>query len=70
MKYTVLSVNAAASGRRGPVCIACSNNRRFWIHTEDGDRLCELSELPEGDVRIVACGRCRSRHSIVIGHVD
>jgi hypothetical protein len=70
MRYTIPSENFTITGRRGPVCIACGNSRRFWIHTVSGDQLCELTQLPAGDVRILACGRCRSRRSIVLGLVD
>jgi hypothetical protein len=52
------------------VCIACGNTRQFWIHGENGDELSELARLPDGEIRIVACGRCQSRRSIVIAHVD
>jgi hypothetical protein len=55
---------------RGPVCIACSNWQRFWVEGPDGEQLVDVTELPDGEIRIQACGRCRSRNSIVVGHVD
>lgn len=55
---------------RGPVCIACSNWRRFWIETDEGRVLVEVSELPDSEIRIVSCGRCNSRNSIVVGHIE
>jgi len=70
MKVTISSAKAGVAGRLGPLCIACGNTRRFWIHGQDADRLVELKDLPEGEVRVTACGRCRSRRSIVIAHVD
>jgi hypothetical protein len=54
----------------GPYCIGCSNTQRFWVETESGERLVDLSDLEEGEVRILACGRCRTRSSIVLTHVD
>jgi hypothetical protein len=70
MKFTVTSASTNVAGRLGPLCIACGNTRRFWIHTPEGDQLVEISDLPDGDVQVRACGRCSSRNSIVIAHVD
>lgn len=71
MKVMVLSpIQRQTSGRLGPMCIACSNTQRFWVHTPDGEELMEYSQLPEGEVQVVACGRCRSQHSLVIAHID
>jgi hypothetical protein len=52
------------------MCIACGNTRRFWILTQDGDLLVEMPQLPDGEVRVVACGKCRSRNSIVVTRID
>ena len=70
MKVTLTNAKACVSGRVGPYCITCSNTRRFWIETPAGEQLYELSDLPDGDVHLVACGRCRSRHSIILAHID
>lgn len=70
MKVVRVSSTAAGIGRLGPLCIACGNTRRFWVHTPSGNELCELAELPDGEARVVACGRCRSRNSIVISRLD
>jgi hypothetical protein len=70
MRVTVASRTESITGRLGPLCIACGNTKRFWIHSPEGDQLAEMSELPEGEVRVTACGRCSSRNSIVIAHVD
>ena len=69
MKMVVTSTQLRLR-RRGPVCIACSNSSQFWIAEEDGERLVAVRELPDGECRVVACGRCRSRNSVVIAHVD
>jgi hypothetical protein len=70
MKVAVSSRRAEVSGRFGPMCIACGNTRRFWVSTPNGEQLAELHELGDGEARIVACGRCRTRHSVVIARVD
>lgn len=66
----IAHTRAGASGRVGPYCITCSNTRRFWVQTTSGERLFDLFDLADGDVRIVACGRCRARRSIILTHVD
>jgi hypothetical protein len=58
------------SGRIGPLCLACGNKQRFWVQTPSETRLADLDDVLEGDVRILACGRCRSRHSLVMARVD
>jgi hypothetical protein len=70
MKLTIRSAKTDVSGQLGPMCIACGNTRWFWIQSDGDDELCELANLPDGEIRIVACGRCQSRRSIVIAHVD
>ena len=70
MKVVQVSSTAASVGRLGPLCIACGNTRRFWIYTPVGSELRELAELPDGEARVLACGRCRSRNSIVISRLD
>ena len=70
MKLTLSSAKADLSGRLGPLCIACGNTKRFWIQAETGDALFELRDLPDGEIRVTACGRCQSRNSIVVAHVD
>ena len=56
--------------RRGPVCIACGNSRQFWVADGGEERLLEVTQLPSGEREVVACGRCRSRNSVVVGHFD
>ena len=70
MKVMIKAKALNLSGRLGPTCIACGNTRRFFIQTPEGDAVFDLSELPDGEVRVMACGRCRSRNSIVIAHID
>jgi len=70
MKVTVSPPELQVMGRLGPVCITCGNSRRFWIQTPAGEQLVELMDLPAGEVMVLCCGRCRSRNSIVIAHVD
>jgi hypothetical protein len=70
MKVMINAKTLNLTGRLGPACIACGNTRRFFVHTPEGDAVFELSELPDGEVRVTACGRCRSRNSIVIAHID
>lgn len=56
--------------RRGPVCIACGNSRQFWVIKGDLEQLVEVVRMPGHQYEVVACGRCRSRNSVVVGHVD
>ncbi|MBV9279618.1 MAG: hypothetical protein JOZ41_06015 [Chloroflexi bacterium] len=70
MKLNVTSASLQVTGHLGPMCIACGNTRRFWILTHDGDRLAEMSQLPDGEVRVLSCGKCRSRNSIVVTRID
>jgi hypothetical protein len=70
MKLTITRKSLQTAGHLGPVCIACSNAREFWVHTPAGAKLVEINQLPEGEVWVVACGKCRSRRSIVVAHVD
>lgn len=70
MKLAITAASLQVSGHLGPVCIACGNSKEFWVHTRDGDRLVQLADLPEGEVRLTACGKCRARNSIVVARVD
>lgn len=70
MKLVVPSVQVRAISKLGPECIACGNTQRFWIQSADGEDLVDASDLPAGQVQITACGRCRSRNSVVIAHLD
>lgn len=58
------------SGHLGPLCLACGNKRRFEVEGADGARIAELDTVLQDNVRIVACGRCRSRHSLVMARLD
>lgn len=69
MKVTIDRASAVAR-KLGPICIACGNTRLFWVHAPSGDERLDIREAPDGEVRVQACGRCRSRNSIVIAHVD
>lgn len=70
MKVAMSSRQLELSGRLGPWCLACGNKRRFWVETPTGAELAELEDVLAGDVHILACGRCRSRHSLVMARVD
>jgi hypothetical protein len=70
VRLTVTPRDIKLSGHLGPICIACSNTRLFWIQASDAEQLVEIARLPEGPVRVTACGRCGSRHSVIMGRVD
>lgn len=70
MRLTISPRTLHVTGRLGPACITCGNTRRFWIQTPAGDQLVELTDLSEGEVHVVCCGRCRSRNSLVFTRVD
>jgi hypothetical protein len=70
MKLALTTASLQVAGHLGPTCIACGNTRRFWIHTSEGDRLVEVSQVVDEEVQITACGRCQSRNSIVVAPVD
>jgi hypothetical protein len=52
-----------------PACIACGNRRTFWVRKGDENMILNAWEI-DGSMRIVACGRCRSRHSVVFETTD
>jgi len=49
---------------RVPVCIACGNRRIFWVRRNDEKIIVQAWEVRPGD-RVLACGRCRSRNSVL-----
>lgn len=49
---------------RVPVCIACGNRRTFWVRRDEQNAIANAWEIDPED-RMVACGRCRSRNSVV-----
>lgn len=51
-------------GSRTPVCIACGNRRLFWVRRDEENAVANAWEIRPGD-KIIACGRCRSRNSIL-----
>jgi hypothetical protein len=70
VRVAISSPQFQRSGRMGPLCLACGNKKRFWLQTPSETRLADLDEVLEDEVRILACGRCRSRHSLVMARVD
>lgn len=70
MRVNVSSRELERSGHLGPLCLACGNKQRFWMETRDGVVVSDLTDVSDGEVRIVACGRCRSRHSLVMARID
>jgi hypothetical protein len=70
VKVTLSSRQLELSGRLGPLCLACGNKSRFWVELPSGLQLAELGDLLEDNVRVRACGRCRSQHSLVMARVD
>jgi hypothetical protein len=49
---------------RIPVCIACGNRRIFWVRRADENIVAYAWEIQPHD-KLVACGRCRSRNSVL-----
>ncbi len=49
---------------RIPVCIACGNRRTFWVRNGSENMIENAWEIAP-DAQIIACGRCRSRNSIL-----
>ncbi len=49
---------------RVPVCIACGNRRTFWVKRDGQNAVANAWDLAQDDA-IVACGRCRSRNSVL-----
>jgi hypothetical protein len=70
MRVLIPAKRLRASGRVGPMCLACGNTRRFSITDSLGTRTVELADLAEGPVEIAGCGKCGSRHCIVVCRVD
>lgn len=54
---------------RVPVCIACGNRRTFWVKRDEENAVANAWDLAPEDT-IVACGRCRSRNSILYDSGD
>jgi hypothetical protein len=52
-----------------PTCIACGNTRTFWVRR--GEEVVHVAAwtLEPAD-KLVACGRCRSRNSLVLGWAE
>ena len=70
MRVTISSRQLELSGRSGPLCLACGNKQRFWVEMPGACNSRVSGDVLEDDVRIRACGRCRSRHSLVMARVD
>lgn len=70
MKVTMSSRQLELSGRLGPLCLACGNKQQFWVELQQGMHLVQLCDVLEDNVHIRACGRCRSRHSLVMARID
>jgi hypothetical protein len=49
---------------RAPSCIACGNRRLFWVQRDDQIVIARAWEIRPKD-RLLACGRCRARNTIV-----
>jgi DNA-directed RNA polymerase subunit RPC12/RpoP len=49
---------------RSPVCIACGNRRLFWVRRDEENTVANAWEIRASD-RVIACGRCRSRNSVL-----
>jgi hypothetical protein len=49
---------------RAPGCIACGNRRTFWVRRGDEDCIAFAWDIRHDD-KVVACGRCRSRNSVL-----
>jgi hypothetical protein len=49
---------------RVPVCIACGNRRTFWVKHGEQNAIANAWEIASDDT-IIACGRCRSRNSVL-----
>lgn len=70
MKFVVGTPKTRVFKKVGPMCLACGNTRTFWVDMPGGEVLVEMRTVREGEIRVTACGRCSSRNSIVVGHVD
>lgn len=67
MPRLVRRQEALVQGRvtgRAPGCIACGNRRLFWVCRDDEQTIANAWEIEPRD-RVIACGRCRSRHSVL-----
>ena len=54
---------------RQPVCIACGNRRTFWVRRDEQNAIANAWEISPTD-NVIACGRCRSRNSILFDSGD
>jgi hypothetical protein len=70
MRVSIPAKRMRAAGHVGPMCLACGNTTRFSITDSLGTHTVEMRDLEEGPVEISGCGKCGSRHSIVVCRVD
>lgn len=53
-----------------PKCITCGNTRTFFVVAQEVTSIWNTAEpMPSGS-RVLACGRCRSRHSVIMDYAD
>lgn len=53
-----------------PKCITCGNTRLFFVTVREETSAWTTTEpMPEG-AKVAACGRCRSRRSVIMDYSD
>ena len=53
-----------------PKCIACGNTRVFYVAKGSEASLWQTRDPFPAASRIAACGKCRSRHSLIMDYSD
>jgi hypothetical protein len=53
-----------------PKCITCGNTRTFFVSTGEQISVWNTFERMPAGARVLACGRCRSRRSVIMDYDD
>jgi hypothetical protein len=53
-----------------PKCFTCGNTRTFFVSVRSQVRVWDSSAQMPSDGKIVSCGRCRSKNSIIMDYSD
>jgi hypothetical protein len=64
------SVATALEVSLRPKCIACGNTRVFYVVRGGEASLWQTMDPFPAPAKIAACGKCRSRHSLIMDYSD
>lgn len=73
MHYTAASNMTPGAGVQRsykPKCLTCGNTRAFHVATNDSTVVWNTFEPMPPAGKVVACGRCNSRNSVIMDYSD